>query len=496
MHHTFAVTIVSLSLLASALAQDPLTKQALQRIEEIEKKEPSLAAGDAKAAALLQNNLEWAGKRLAAVADKTEAKWLEAQKRYGELRQKLEAKAKAAPVPATGNLDTEKLTQLDKEIANAFANFRMLSTKHLADPYRTQSTQKEIDGLGARLAAFPADHAAVQPVAARLAEFRAAFTAAMAQLEKDVGAGAAVSKHLAELDTKYDAKNLPVAIEPPFDVEPLRAWATEVKRWRDTEIPADQKVLEDAARNAAVDQQHVSRLRTWLDEGWRRRIAEIEQAVRARVESLVTEGQRVAEFVLATDPKDKDQVANRILGQGRFDENVARLRNAGAAVAAARVLDSILPPMPPVDRDPQAAATTKALDHLQKLAVVCLDAVRMPPSASTDAELLKIATDTLKNPAYDVPAAERLVISADRTHHERREGWIKAGATDTATVTVHTYAWDQFQVTTAEKSGEEVWLWANTLKRYESGDPTTPVGRWILGNRLQLTRILPENVAR
>ena len=41
-----------------------------------------------------------------------------------------------------------------------------------------------------------------------------------------------------------------------------------------------------------------------------------------------------------------------------------------------------------------------------------------------------------------------------------------------------------------------MWLYANTLKRYESGDPTSKLGQWILSQRFPLTRILPENVAR
>lgn len=495
MHHPLVTGALFVSLLVPVRAQDPLTRQALQRIEEVEKKEAALAAGDVKAANLLLNSLDWAGKRLQAVGDKSDARWKEAQQRYGEVRKRIEAKAKATPAPAGAGVDAAKLAQLDKEIAAAVANFGLLSTKHLADPYRVQSTQKEIDGFTARLAQFPAADEAVKAVGARLAGFRDTFAAALARLEKDVGAGAEVGRHLATLDAKYDAANLPAAVEPPFTEDALRAWATTVQRWRDTEIPADQQFLDDAAKNAAVDQQHVSRLRSWLDEGWRRRLAEIQQAVRSRLESDVAEGQRVAEFVLATDPQDKDQVANRILGKGRFDENLLRLQHAAAAVAAARVLDAVLPGDVAVDRDAQAALATKAMEHLRRLAVVCLDAVRMPPAASTDAELLRIAASILSSPEHGVPAAERMVINADKVRHERREGQLSPD-TNRVTVTVHTWRWDQFQVTSAEKQGDEVWLWVNTLKRFESGGPTTPIGRWILADRFQLTRILPENVGK
>lgn len=485
---------LSLPLLVSItplFAQDPLTKQAVRRLEEVEKKEPALTAGDAKGANALLEMLDQVARRLNAVNDKTEATWKQASQRFTDLKAKIDAKAKAAPpAPGTAKVDAEKLAQLDKEIANGINNFKLLSTKHLADPYRRQSTQKEIDGLTTRLAAFPAADEAVKPVAARLAEFQRLFAEATAQLDKDVGAGAAVTTRLAELDAKYDSKNIPAPIEPPFTESQVAAWVAGVRRWRDTEIAADRQFLDEAAKNAAVDQQHVSRLRSWLDEGFGKRLAEMEAQLQARLDADVTAGQQLAEFVLATDANDKDQVTNRILGKGRFDENMARLQHGKNAIAVARAFSG-----KPDGLAEQAAKVAKAVEHLQKLAVTCLDAVRMPTAASTDAEMLRIATETLKTTSYQVPPAERLVINAAKTHHERREGYVDRGTVKT-TITVYTYAWDQFQVTTAEKQGDEVWLWANTLKRYESGDPTTPVGRWILSDRFQITRILPENVAK
>lgn len=476
-------------------AQDPLTKQAVTRIDEIAKKEATLAAGDTKTAEILVNNLDQAAKRLAAVNDKTEATWKDAQKRYTELRQRIVDKSRA-PVPAPANgVDAEKLAQFDKEVGAATANFKMLSLKHLADPYRQQSTKKEIDGLAARLAQFPADDESVKPVAARFADLQQLFAEAMAKLQKDVGEGASVASRLAQLDAKYEAKNLPQAIEPPFTVPQVASWTTELLRWRDVELVADTAFLDEAAKNAAVDQQHVSRLRGWLDEGWRRRIAELEQSARSRIEGDVADGRRFADFVLDTDPNDKDQVTNRILGKGRFDENMARLRAAERAVAIAAAFDRVTTGAENEDRKAATAHVQKAAEHLRNLAVVCLDAVRMPPAASTNAELLSIAAEALKNPVYGAGPSERTVVNADRTHHERRDGWIRAEA-GAAKVTIYTYAWDQFQVTTAEKLGDDVWLFATTLKRFTSGDPTTPVERWVVADRIQLTRILPENVGK
>lgn len=103
---------------AGLRAQDPLTQKALQRIAEVEGQEPALEAGDGQRANLLLNQLAWAGKRLNAVSDQTEAHWRDAKRRYDALWQKIEAKGKAGtPAPAGGGsgYDHAKLVQLDKE---------------------------------------------------------------------------------------------------------------------------------------------------------------------------------------------------------------------------------------------------------------------------------------------------------------------------------------------------------------------------------------------
>jgi hypothetical protein len=117
----------------------------------------------------------------------------------------------------------------------------------------------------------------------------------------------------------------------------------------------------------------------------------------------------------------------------------------------------------------------------------------VPAAASTDPYLLDVAAATLKKPGYGVGEWQRLVINTETVRHESREAWVTPGTVST-TISYYHYVWDQFQVTTAERQGDEVWLFANTLKRYESGDPTKKIGQWILSQRFELTRILPENV--
>jgi len=95
---SFVLALVALPGLLTA--QDPLTKQALQRIEKVEQAEATAAAGDQRVLQGLLADLDWAQKRLNAVIqrDQTHA---DAQTRLQAIRAKVEAKKKApAPSPA------------------------------------------------------------------------------------------------------------------------------------------------------------------------------------------------------------------------------------------------------------------------------------------------------------------------------------------------------------------------------------------------------------
>jgi hypothetical protein len=485
---------LAFALAVQAPAQDPLTKQALDRIAECEAQEGKIAAGDRQAALLCINRLDWAGKRLQAVRDKSETTWQDASRRYQDLRSKLEAKASAAAGPAAGAVDQAKLRQLDREVKTATHNFNLVPAKMWTDEYRAKSTRKEIAALEQRLGEFPAGEAEVQAVAQRLAALAAAFAGATTQVGADRKAAAAITERLAALDQKYGRDAMLTAVQPPYSEAQLRAFAADIRRWRDQALPDDLAFLRTAASNAAVDHQHVDRLRHWLATSWSSGIDTAERTVRDSLASAVDAGQRAADFILATDAGDKDQVTNRILGKGRFDDNMARLREGAHAVAMAKVFDEAMGATAG-DRPAQADKVSQAIAHLQRLAVTALDTVRMPEPASTDAELLRVAEATLRRPEYAVKGWERIVINADKQRKERREAYVSPG-TVTTTISYYHYVWDEVQVTTAEKVGADVWLFVNTLKHYQSGDPTTPVGRWIVSQRFESTRILPENVAK
>lgn len=496
---------------AALAAQDPLTVQATKRIAEVETLAENLEPGDAQRAALYLNKLAWAGKRLNVVSDKSDSHWKDAKARYDALWAAIEAKRDAGK-PAGGNqppVDRATLVQLDKDVRNAYENYRILSPKHLTDEFRVKSITAEIEKLRARVAKLSQDHADVKTIAGNLDIFEKAFRGTLDRLAANRGDKAAVDARLAELSAKYRSANQPGVLEHPFSASQLQAWAAEMRRFREQELPQDLAWLDTAAQNATVDQNKVVSMRHWLAGTWRRNLDEVEKQVRERVASDVATGLDAAKFVLETKVDDRHHVLNRILGKGRFDEQMTWLENARHAVAMAKVYDAAMGapavfgptirgatetadrPAPP-DRDAQAATVERAIARMRELAKLALDSVRLPQAATNDPKLLKIAAETLRRPEYEITGWETLVINTDVTRKTRREAWAK-GETTGIRIDYYEYVWDEYQVTTVEKVGDELWLFANTLKHYHSGDPTTPVGKWILSRRFELTPILPEH---
>ena len=492
--------LVPLLVAVMSPAQDQLTKQALQRIEKCEQQEQKLAAGDARGAQGCLADLDWAQKRLNAVYDKSEPTWKAAVERCAAVRAKVTAKAAAAAGGGAGaggaaGVDAQALAQLDKEIGNALHNFELAPPAMYQDESRASAVRRQLEQLTARVQPLPANDAGVAKVAARLASFQQRFDAVMQKVVGDRAGATDLAAQLEALGTKYTEANTPKLPELPLSAERVRTFLLQMRGIREHELPADQKVLAAARQNGALDRQRVDLLDHWIGRQWPQRLDELSQQLAAHVDGAVAEAMRTAEFVAATDAEDRDQVVNRVLARGAFDTQVERLRAGLEAVAVARVHDELAPRpgVAAVDRQAQQQQVEQALSHLQKLAVTTLDAVRLPAARSTDAKLVAIAEETLQNKDYGVGSVQRMVINTDLVRRERKEGWIRPG-TVTTTVSVYHYVWDEFQVATAEQKGDEIWIWYNTLKHYYSGDPTTPIGRWILSTRFESTRILPANV--
>ncbi len=529
MRFTFLLLVSLLVLLtqasASALpqAKDPMVKKALGRIAEVEAAEGNLAAGDAKAAATLKNKLGWATKRLNAVVQQGTAEFKSAKKRHDAVLAKINAKAKAPapkpkgnppgktpagrkppvktpagktpPKPATPAFDYDKLVALNKSVNQEFENTKLLQFKHFMDTNRVNGMRKSIAKFREKISVYPAGDPNVKVVTSNIDNLENLVNMGTDRIVQDTKTAPAINARLDKLFDKYSDENAPSRIEKPYSENQVRAWARELQYRLTVALPADMEWLKSVSSNVVVGSNRFgsvdSNLRISVQSGLelsRKHVVE-------RMDGEAANGIEAAEWILETDPKDRNQVLQRVLGKGAFDENMVRLRDAALAIEMAKVIDEELARAEHPDREAQAKIVQNAIVHLKSLVRSTLSEVRMPKAASTDEKLLKIAAETLAKKKYEIAGWKGLVINSDIREEVRREAWLDPG-TVRSTITFYDYKWKQFQVTTAEKVGDEYWLFSNTLKYYESGDRTTPVGEWILSRRMELTPILEENIGK
>ena len=204
---------------------------------------------------------------------------------------------------------------------------------------------------------------------------------------------------------------------------------------------------------------------------------------------------RLLDFYEKIDPKDSSDRANKLLGQGKYDEGLKTLTTVQTAVETVVFYDKAVKRGNAPDRGAQRARIEKAIADYKSKYQVALTTIRMPEAKSADDTLHKAVAEVFARPKYGY-AAERVVINAPLKSYEKETGDISRSNITTATITVYKYKWDQFQATTAEKVGDDYYLFFNTFKFYHAADPNTPTQAWILSDRFQSSRILKENIAK
>jgi uncharacterized coiled-coil protein SlyX len=213
----------------------------------------------------------------------------------------------------------------------------------------------------------------------------------------------------------------------------------------------------------------------------------------AALDSAVSQGLTYADLLNNADTANADDQANLITGAGKFEEYQKNLQEGLIAVDAAAALDAAVPRADAPDRVAQRSRIAAALDKYQGSHTTALASVRMPAAKSSDADLIAVAEEVLKRPEYGYQW-KRLVVNADVQHFDKMTGNIDENTSSDLVVSVYHWVWDEFQVTTAEQRDGKWYLYANRLRHFTSGGPTTPTGRWILAERFEGSEILEENI--
>ncbi|MBL8957020.1 MAG: hypothetical protein JNK82_39975, partial [Myxococcaceae bacterium] len=133
------------------------------------------------------------------------------------------------------------------------------------------------------------------------------------------------------------------------------------------------------------------------------------------------------------------------------------------------------------------------IDTLTAQAKAALEATRMPPAATTDASLLATAATAVKYAEYG--PWERMVVNSG-VHHVSTTSTDTRESGDWLIVTTYPRVYDEFQVCTAEKHGQVYRLVYYTVRKYSRGGSVTPIGRWLIADRIVMGQILAENIAK
>lgn len=80
------------------------------------------------------------------------------------------------------------------------------------------------------------------------------------------------------------------------------------------------------------------------------------------------------------------------------------------------------------------------------------------------------------------------------TEFDKVDVSLSGNITLSGTKTTYKYAWDEFQVATAEAVGDTYYIYFTTLKRFTSAAPSTPLNRWIVSQRIESSEIPEANI--
>jgi hypothetical protein len=304
----------------------------------------------------------------------------------------------------------------------------------------------------------------------------------------------------AQLDAismKYGSKALPGAIFPPYEQGKLRIWASRTKQLQ-AKLPADIAVVQQATNNAILGKRAKSMLH-WVGRSVPDRLNGQVKQVQQMCNGTVNQSLATAKSIREIKPDDNHAIVNRVLTEGALERSMKALQDGMEAVDMAATLDLALQVKDAPDRTAQHKQFEDTIVVLRQLAKASLSKVRMPGQAKLEAveiaKLTKIATETLALKKYGGHAIQQLVVTTKLSRKEKTEGDIR-GTVSGATITTYHYVWDEYRVVTAEKVGDEVWIYHNLLKYFHSSDSVTPQDQWILSRRFQSTQILPENLKK
>ena len=284
----------------------------------------------------------------------------------------------------------------------------------------------------------------------------------------------------------YDWQNIPPALNQNLTIQSVAEYARAWKLIND-QLPYDIQWLKeldgrsvpgaDNIQVQKIDNTKKSQL-DWLENRLPNQLADSAKYTRQFISGCIDPimWQHISKAA-DCDMSDSSQVRN-VLGRPELNETRAQqIRQVAEGFEAAILFDNLLG----IESDwsqKKNAFREMVLRYQEKLAAAA-EAIQ-PPEDIGDSELRKIAQQVMTDKQYRFPKPVRIIVNAPKRSSGKDHYTIDFGE---RSIEKSAYRWDEFQVATIEKEGDQYFLYYNTLLNYEVGPHTVPTGKWVLGPR-------------
>lgn len=323
-----------------------------------------------------------------------------------------------------------------------------------------------------------------------------------------------VQARLSELHELLDGYPVPASLDIPFDEDAARAWVEQAGNSRSAAEHAYEQllVIADSAylpetrglpsQGAAYDAGDVKTLidrSQALSHNVQARYGEMIGALQSSIQQLTSE---LTGRWQENPDSDKRHL---FLSEAQQGEAHALFDRAEAAALSFIALESVLQRDTRAGDDLLAAAMQSRVQFEEKVSVA-LNTSRMPGRVSNDPAMLEIASKILERSDYGFGEAGDIVLTTDGiVSRERKDSEVEFDDMDVSsngditlsgTETTWTYVWDEFKfaVPLKDTSTGHWHIWWLTARKFSSGGPRTPIGKWVSGAASQGNRILEANL--
>lgn len=513
-----AAAMLALSLAIPPAAAEPPAdneiKAAIYDIDRAEKQIGGVKANQASKIKRLRSGLETAAAQLEKSANKDHASWTNAKARLDALLEQLAAVESGAaapaqpapaqqaspqpapaqppqPAPNAGGLteqDKALLTGVNNEINRFINDLNRVPQSDFKKPDVQKRWRDRVQRLkdGYMKISAPND-----PEALPFAQKIMGLEAGLEQGIQNIVSGAVQDpQEIFDAINSRANNNRPAS---PNDIgltrEKVLQYAESLKKLAAISAQDIEALKALQANPGTVNTSNIAGVLNRIGEPHTAELARARDGMISRLESQAKIDWRL-NFIAETDPKDQNHRANRLLDGDVRQQVDADLNRAKDMLELAAAFEEAMG-VPVKDRSAALGTIEKARADFAAKVEGALPEIRFPKVRAEDPELLAAAKEVLSK--QDTGDIMRMAITYDTQRKNSKEGEIDIGAV-MITVTTSTYEWDEFGVTTAEKHGDEVYLYWNLLKFYHKGGGDVPTGKWVLAERRRGTRILAENV--